>query len=170
MRQCIAETAKPLEKKETEQTEALKKALRTWEVRRDTSRMDSSTRVFLALESDDEVEIGYGRRERPILWLRCIENTTAAIINADWYLDASISVQFRVGDEKPVAQTWTPSTDRKAAGLWDGARAIPFIKSLLGKKALLVRLSTYNQGAKEMAFNIEGLDRVIDPLRTACKW
>lgn len=172
MRACMGELASNIAPKteETERSETLKKAMRTWEVRRDASRMDSSMRVFLTLESDDEIDIGYGRRGRPLLVLRCIENTTAALVNADWYLDDTSSVQYRIDQEKPVAQTWQASTNHKSVGLWDGGRSIPLIKSLLGKKTFLIRLTTYSNGAKEMAFNIEGLDKVIEPLRTACKW
>jgi type VI secretion system protein VasI len=77
---------------------------------------------------------------------------------------------WRADQDKASAQTWDASDDKTAAGVWGGGRAIPFIKSLLGRKRLVMRVTPYEMGAREMEFNIAGLDQVVEPLRTACKW
>lgn len=170
IRECLKPLTTPETPQQKKQSDELKAAVRTWEISTNTSRMDGSPRVYLTLDSEDEVSVGYGRRARPMLALRCLENTTALFVSGEWYLSDTSSVQWRIDDEKPVAQTWHVATNKKAVGLWDGGRSIPFIKSMLGKKTLLIRITTYNDGSREMAFNIEGLDKVIEPLRTACKW
>lgn len=170
LRECLAILVRPETPEQRKQSEELQAAVRTWDVSKGTSRMDSSGLVHLTLESEDEISLGYGKRARPLLALRCRENTTALFVSSDWYLAENVSVQWRIDQEKPAAQTWNGSTNHKAAGLWDGGRSIPLIKSMLGKKTFLIRITTYNEGAREMSFNIEGLDKVIEPLRTACKW
>lgn len=143
---------------------------RTWEKIETASRMDGSPSVGLLLVSDDEISTGIGTMTRPYLYLRCRENVTSVHIGANWFLDDNVPVTFRLDKEKPVSQSWSASTDRKAAGLWDGSRAIPFIKSLLGRETLLVRVTPFREGPKEMAFNITGAEAAIEPLRKACRW
>lgn len=170
IKQCLASLARPETPQEVKHNDELAAAVRTWDIIKETSRMDSSTLVILSLESEDEITLGNGKRARPTLALRCRENVTALYVHSDWYLAENVSVQWRIEQEKPIAQTWISSTNKKAAGVWDGGRSIPLIKGMLGKKTFLVRVSTYNDGPREMSFNVEGLDKVIEPLRTACKW
>ncbi len=144
--------------------------VRGWEKLESASRMDGSPSVILVLDSDDEVPAGYGVMTRPSLLIRCRENVTSLYISANWFLSDNVPVTYRLDKEKPVSQSWPGSTDRKAVGLWSGDRAIPFIKSLLGRETLLVRVTPFREAPKEMAFNIVGTETAIEPLRKACKW
>jgi type VI secretion system protein VasI len=169
MKVCLSFLVK--EKEEEKQTEgAIEAALRTWVVAREESRMDDSSRVLLSLESDDDIQVGYGLRRRPVLHLRCMDGVTSASVASEWFLGEGVPVRWRVDQEKPVAQTWARSQNSLAAGLWQGRNAVPFMKALLGKSTLVMRITTFQDGTKEMAFNIAGLDGLIGPLREACKW
>lgn len=145
------------------------KPQRTWEVIKGASRMDNSPTVVLRLESDIQIR-AWGTEDRPVLLLRCRENTTAVLFVASWFLGDAVPVQWRADNDKAVMQTWERSDDRKAAGLWEGGRAIPFIKGLFGKSTLVARVTPFSEAPKEMSFNIAGLDSAIAPLREACKW
>lgn len=171
MRICLTYLVSEKERASQRREDAIGSALRTWAVSREESRMDGSSRVFLSLESEDEIPVGFGLRRRPVLHLRCVDNVTTASIASDWFLGETVPVQWRVDHDKAVTQTWgRASPTGNSAGLWYGARSVPFAKSLLGKSTLTMRVTSFQDGAKEMAFNITGLDNVIGPLREACKW
>jgi len=171
MRICLAYLVGEKEGASQRREDAISTALRTWTVSREESRMDGSSRVYLSLESEDEIPVGFGLRRRPVLHIRCVDNVTTASIASDWFLGETVPVQWRVDHEKAVTQTWgRASPTGNSAGLWFGARSVPFAKSLLGKSTLTMRVTSFQDGAKEMAFNIAGLDNVIGPLREACKW
>lgn len=169
VRACLKSLAKPDPKRES-RAAALEGAMRTWDTIRGKSRMNDVDNIYLRLESDDEVADSAGTRSRPILWVRCLDNVTSVIVYGEWFLPDNVSVTWRIDKDKPVAQTWDRSDNYKSAGLWEGGRAIPLIKSMLGKETFLIRLAPRNSGAKEMSFNIAGLDVAIEPLRKACKW
>ncbi len=171
LRECVEKiVSQPTPEREKRVT-ALDKALRGWEVLTRPSRLDGSTTIVLMLESEDDFETLAGKRYRPSISLRCMENRTSAYVSSDgFFFNEDVPVAFRLDKENAVAQTWQRSTNYTAAGLWDGSRAVPFVKSLLGKSTLILRVTTMREGNKEMAFNIAGLDGHIGPLRQACKW
>jgi type VI secretion system protein VasI len=171
LRHCAAKFAGSSDPQRQAREKALDAALRTWEVVTGESRLDSSSTVVLRIESDDELQSNVGSSYRAWLYLRCRENATSAFVTAEqWFLTGDqVSIAYRVDKEKPQAQTWARSTNYNAAGIWDGARAIPFIKSLLGHETLVVRV-TSRDGVKESAFNIAGLEVHVGPLKQACKW
>ena len=132
--------------------------------------MDGSPSVFLTLLADEPVASRYGATSHPSLHVRCRERTTSLFIAGNWYLGTDVPMMIRLDQDKPVAQTWRPSTDSKATGLWNGGQAIPFIKSLLGHETLLVRVTPFQDAPVEVAFSVGGLAKVIEPLRKACQW
>ena len=142
-----------------------------WLVKQETSRMDGSPSVFMTMLAEEPIATGYGSRTFPSMHIRCMERVTSLFIAADWFLGSRPApIMFRIDQEKPVQQSWIASTDSKAVGLWNGAVAIPFLKSLMGKEALLVRVTPYNESPKETAFPLSDLAKAIEPLRKACGW
>lgn len=171
MRECVASIAHRPDSPAERRATALDKALRGWEVATSQSRLGGPPAIYLTLDSEDEIENAAGRRERAKLTVRCQENTTSVFVRAEgFYLTEDVPFAYRIDTDKAVAQTWRGSTNNKAAGLWDGGRAIPFIKSLLGRSTLIVRVTPFRDAPREMAFNIAGLDQHIGSLREACKW
>lgn len=162
-----ADSAAPTQSKPADPPQPPK---REWVVREQKSRMDDTAQVVLALEADEPVRSRFGAYILPTLIVRCHENTTSVYVVSEWYLDRGVQVMHRFDGDKAATQTWESSTTRKAAGLWSGASAIPFIKTMLDRKTLLMRVWPYDEGPQEMAFSIVGLAKVIEPLRKACKW
>lgn len=141
-----------------------------WRVTEEASRMDGSATVFMSLSADEPVPTSYGTMTRPSLHIRCRERATNLFIAGEWFLGNDVPVMFRLDKDKPVQQTWQASSDSKAAGLWNGGTSIPFIKAMLGREQLLVRVTPYRDGPREMAFSIGGLAKAVEPLRKACGW
>lgn len=142
-----------------------------WTLREEASRMDGSPSVFLHLLADEPVATRYGTLTRPSLHLRCHERTTTLYVAGKWYLGSQpVQVMIRFDQDKPIQQSWQVSSDNEAAGLWAGSVSIPFVKAMLTKETMLLRLAPYNDSAREMAFTIAGLSKVIEPLRKACGW
>jgi len=142
----------------------------TWITTQSESKMDGTPTIFTRIFSDDAIIDSYGRRARPTLWLRCMENVTALLISTEWFLEENTAITYRIDRERAVSTVWKASTDNKALGLWAGGSAIPFIKSLLGREILLVRVTPYREAPREFSFSLAGLDKEIEPLRKACKW
>lgn len=143
-----------------------------WRVEEETSRMDGSPSVFMSMLAEEPILNNFGGKTTVSLHIRCKERVTNLFVAADWFLGTAraVPVMLRIDQEKPFQQSWEPSTNGKAAGLWNGASAIPFLKSLFGKETLLIRLAPYSESSKEMAFPIGDLAKAIEPLRKACGW
>jgi len=73
-------------------------------------------------------------------------------------------------DQNPIVKRMDVATNNEAVGLWSGGASIPFIKSMIGKKRMVVRITPYGENTREMTFPIEGLEYFIDPLRESCNW
>lgn len=135
------------------------------------SKIDGGRSVALFLFADEQISTDTGRKVWPSLALRCSENVTAFFVEAPGhFVTDSVAVTYRLDKDKPVSQTWSAASSHTAMGLWNGGQAIPFIKSLLNREEMVFRFKPYRTGNVEMTFTIAGLDKVIDQVRTACKW
>ena len=145
-----------------------------WTVRTETSVIDDSTSVFLSTEAEAPITNRFGQRQVPTMLLRCDENTTAATIYFGGHFMADIQgygdVTFRVDDRPAIERSLDVSTSNQHLGYWSGGQAIPFIKSLFGGKALLVRATPFNENPVTFTLPIAGLEEAIAPLREACHW
>ena len=144
-----------------------------WRKRVEVSGMTDETNVFLSVESDNLIACGIYRSHRPILVVRCMEDTTALIISTSCFvsdIQGYGNVLYRLDKDRAVTKKFRASTNNEALGLWRGSRSIPVIKSMLGHKTMLVRFTPFNESPKEVAFNVTGLDSEIGDLREACNW
>ena len=138
------------------------------------NQMTDDRDVFLTLKSEDTVVgrfsgAGYGR-----LYLRCMENTTAVQFAVGDHFLADVQgygrVEYRLDDAPMRKRNFTESTDNSTLGLWNGGRAIPFIKEMLGHDKMIVRITPFNESPKVMTFAISGIDTEITDLRATCGW
>jgi type VI secretion system protein VasI len=142
-----------------------------WLVSNDVSEFDDTKSVYLTVSSEDMVPNRYGGYERPTFTLRCMEGTTAAVV--DWSLYLGIGdtrIEYRLDDAPVQTRTWNISNNSEAVGLWRGGTSIPFIRSLEGKERILFRVVPYGENAVTATFDIRGLDQHLDQLRQACNW
>ncbi|MGO3214797.1 MAG: type VI secretion system-associated protein TagO [Halomonas sp.] len=148
-----------------------------WQVRENVSQMDDSRNVFLSTQSNERIPGRYGRSTvRPTLTVRCVENTTALVLNMDGHHMASSpyhswgNVEMRIDDSRAFTKSMNESTDNRALGLWNGGNSIPVIRQMFGAEQLTLRATPFSESAMTMTFNIRDLDEEIAPLREACHW
>lgn len=144
-----------------------------WIARIETSEMTDQTNVFLRVESENYVSCGFSGRSKPVLHLRCMENTTAVIITTSCFLSdiqGYGNVTYRLDDQAAQTKGFSASTNNNALGLWNGSSAIPFIKNMLGHDTILTRFTPFSDSAVSPRFPIAGLNEEIGPLRAACGW
>ena len=145
-----------------------------WSVRERKSEFRDTADIFVSVDSEDVLPCGFGRRETASLMLRCMENTTALYVSTSCHLASGFGgygrVEYRVDDRASKTRNFDDSTDNRALGLWNGNRAIPVIRDLLGGKTLLVRFTPFNENPVTARFPIAGIEEAIKPLRQACKW
>jgi type VI secretion system protein VasI len=141
-----------------------------WVVNYAQSKMDDSQSVYATVRSAEQI----GDKGPAVLTLRCQERVTAAIFEFAGSFLADVGgygdVDLRVDAKKAMKLRLSESTDNKALGLWTGAEAIPFIKSLINGRLLFVRATPFNGSPIEVTFPIAGIEDALFPLRKACGW
>lgn len=174
---CFDEIANALQdsvdRKLTEATKSFEKNT-AWNTNISKSKIDDSVYVTLSTKTDKPVRGKYREPAYPVLFLRCLENTTSAFIDFDGHFMADIqgygNVTFRIDKKKAFKKNLRGSTDSKALGLWYGNSSIPFIKSLYGGSTLLIQATPFNESSIMFELDITGLEEAIKPLREACGW
>lgn len=142
-----------------------------WRSTTNRSEIDDSSNIFLTVTADRDVLAGTFQASRPTLEIRCMENTTALVIDVGAYVGiGDTQVTLRIDDREPQTRTIGISTNYEAVGLWNGGTAIPYIQRLFGADRLTVRITPYGENAQTFAFPVAGLENVIGALREECGW
>lgn len=104
--------------------------------------------------------------------LRCMNNTTAIYFDLTDYTTTGVldgaMIEYRL-DDRQKSRWFSSSGDGTAHGLWSGTQSIPFVKELISKTELAIRLPTYG-GSRTVTYNITGIDYVVQSVREACNW
>jgi type VI secretion system protein VasI len=139
-----------------------------WVFNEDKSPMDDSVRLSAGLIPRKVSYTGIGDGEAFLL-LRCHENKTSIVLSTNMFMmDDGVSVTTRLGEEKATTSRWTRSSDYKAVGLWDGGKAIPFIRALATKNTLVVRVEAKDRLDAE--FDLGNVAEAAQKVAGACKW
>jgi type VI secretion system protein VasI len=146
-----------------------------WQSTTTTSKLTDESNVFLSIRSVEPVACGWNRLDYITLTLRCVENTTALVLQTDCHMTSSEynsygDVDYRLDDKPAGVWAMQASTDSRALGLWSGSQSIPAIKEMMGRDELVVRATPYGQSPFTADFDISGLESQLPPLRTACGW
>jgi type VI secretion system protein VasI len=145
-----------------------------WMIETETSPIDDTTSVFLTLESEDWIPGPYGQAGPMVLHIRCMENTTAAILYFNehfmWSRQGGGRVEYRIDDQPADTIDMEASNNNVSLGLWNGRRSIPWIEDLLIADTLFVRAVPMNAGPLGATFDLTGLDAAIAPVRENCGW
>lgn len=154
--------------------EPTRKSIQTssqWSLRIDQSKFKDTKDVYLSVEANDSVRIGPYDIVKPTLWVRCMENTTSIFIVYNHFLGSDgIKIEYRIDRERALEDLWYISTDHNSVGLWRGNTSLPFIRRLLGKSTLLVRLTPFSESPVTVSFTVSGLREEIGQLAAACNW
>lgn len=164
---------KPLDNREkvTEQVEP-EPAKVDWSTRTKTNPLTDLTDVFLSVTANETIKCGY-ETERPMLFLRCQDNTTTAFMVTDCFMSdvqGYGSVRYRVDKQPEKKRNFKSSTDNMALGLWSYNRSRPFIDHLQGGDRLIMQYTPYNDSPVLSTFDISGLKEALKPLRKECGW
>jgi len=143
-----------------------------WNIELDKNALTDRTDVFIGINANETIQCGY-ESTRPTLYLRCTDNTTAALLVTSCFM-ADIQgygkVRYRVDDGPMHSRNFIERTDNMALGLWSFGRSTPFIKQLMGGQKLIMEYTPFNDIPKQSTFDIRGVDDALIPLREACGW
>jgi Type VI secretion system VasI, EvfG, VC_A0118 len=146
-------------------------AVDPWQVREDTSPMDSTKRVVLSNDAENEINVWLGSK-RATLILRCQERKTNAYVltgsaaSVEYGTD-SHTVRLRFDDANPVTQHWSESTDREALF---APNAVRLAKQIANAKKLTFEFTPFNASPAVVYFKVEGLRAHLGKLSGACGW
>ncbi len=146
-----------------------------WQPYSVASKMTDRNSYYLSVESNEVVNCGWNNGARITLTVRCHEGKTALIFETDCHMTSSEynsygDVEYRLDAEKAKKVSTDASTNNRALGLWSGAKSIPVVKQMLGKKQMVSRMTPYGESPFTATFDIAGLDDAIKPLRKECGW
>jgi len=139
-----------------------------WIIEASKSAIDDSPSITALLLPIDQSGTGIGGCEIAIM-LRCVENTTSVVISTNMFMiPDNISVTTRLDDEPAQTSKWGRSTSYKAVGLWNGAKAIPFVRELAKASKLVVRVQDSDRVDGE--FDLGDVRSVAQQVADACGW
>ncbi|EQA5798910.1 type VI secretion system-associated protein VasI [Escherichia coli] len=106
---------------------------------------------------------------RPVLMFSCVDNITRMQVALMHPLDVHDIAVTLNADSRALRSHWFVRENGTLLESSRGLSGIDEIKQLFGAKTLTVDTGTDNAAGK-LTFNIDGLARVIAPLRDACHW
>lgn len=144
--------------------------LSSWQVREEKSQLEDRTDVWLSVVSDNTQPNQIGQPELAGLYIRCMDNATNAFVVFNDYTSDDQSVKYKT-DDGDLQSIWMQTMNGgQGIGVWSGSKSIPFIKSLYGKKKLVLAYDSYSNHNLEFVFGIEGLEDQIGVVSKACGW
>jgi len=136
-----------------------------WSIDVTTSPVDDSQTVAGALLADTSIDSGFGQKQ-PTLILRYKEGRITAYVDFDIFLGSdSIDATVRYGKGSAEMETWSISTDSKAAFYMGDAMG--FMKRLSKVDTFLIRVTPYNESPVTVTFSPGGVERVIEAIQKA---
>ncbi|WET42296.1 type VI secretion system-associated protein VasI [Citrobacter enshiensis] len=106
---------------------------------------------------------------RPVLMFSCVDNITRMQVALMHSLDTHDIAVTLNADNRTFHSRWFVRENGTLLESSRGLSGIDEIKPLLGAKTLTVETGADNAAGK-LTFNIDGLAKVIIPLRDACHW
>ncbi len=146
-----------------------------WQLQAAPSAVSHRTDHTISLASQSMVQCRW-TDPRPVeLRIRCLSNVTSVFLETGCYMASGTNradgdVSFQIEDSETSVARMTAGPDGRSLGFWSGDRAIPFIRALLGKSVLSVRMTPHSDDPISAVFDLRGIDTAIAPARTACGW
>ncbi|MET3926681.1 type VI secretion system-associated protein TagO [Devosia sp. 2618] len=139
-----------------------------WEVESTKSAIDDSPSVTALLMPMTSSGTGIGDGGLAII-LRCVENTTSVVLSTTMFMTSeNVEVTIRLDDLPAQTTSWVRSTNYKALGLWNGSKAIPFVRDLASASKLVVRVQERDRLDAEFA--LTDVRSVAAQVAAACNW
>ena len=130
-----------------------------WIFNRKSSALGDNTIISLSLDATTP---------ESSMRIRCSEKKTEIFFVLNEYMGSSaLTFEYKIDTAPIIKTTVEPSEAGNAIFM---PAAVKFIKSLLGKNTLAIRVAPYNQAKTERVFDISGIENVIEPLAQECGW
>lgn len=131
-----------------------------WMIKKESNKLTDKTDVYAMLMPSS----GSGT-----LFLRCENNKTEAFLSVNDYLGSSYgtSVTTRIDGGKPIKSSWVMGEGGDSAF---APKAVSFIKSINGKKELIIGYSPYGKSQVIAEFDLNGIGKVAGEVSAACGW
>lgn len=157
---------------ERRKLEEKQKLIDSWHVSRSSSKMDDTPSFSVSKDAQNSVQ-AWLKRVTPTLVLRCRENKTDVIFNADTNFNPvygeynKASIRYRLDDKKAQSQYWSESTDGDAVF---APQAISLLKSMRGAETLKIEFIPFNENPATVEFDLRGLEPHLNEIAKTCGW
>jgi type VI secretion system protein VasI len=139
-----------------------------WSVETGKSAVDGSPMIVAMLTPTEASGAGIGRGSIALV-LRCAQNTTSVSFSTDMTMtEDTVPVTISIDGAPADSSSWSRSETGNSFGLWRGAAAIPFIRSLPDNGRLVVRIG--EPGRVDAQFDVGNVGDVKQQVAEACEW
>lgn len=139
------------------------------------SEMTDFMDLYFRVDAENTIPDMFGARNiRPTLWVRCMENRTAIMVDWRRFITSGgiynqHPVRYRIDDRQAVTTNWAMSTDYEATGLWRG-NGIPMLRQMRGATTFIIETTPHGDSTVRARFNIVGIDAVAADIANRCSW
>ena len=137
----------------------------------DRERPTNKRQIALWLSSDIWVDnpaptSRYDGRGMPLLSIQCVDGEPEFFVNLNFMVPAdAVAVTYRIDDGVAVDATWKGWATAIAPS--DG---VAFVRSMLGRQKLSLRIAFAGSKPTSTVFEIARLDTALQALRPHCAW
>ena len=146
-----------------------------WSTRSAPSLLAGKTNQTVSRDSQEEFKCRLTRPRRMALKVMCRDNVTSIAFETGCYMTSSEYrsygyVTYRLDTANTRIAHMVAGPDNHSLGFWSGDAAIPFIRELLGKKRIEVKMTPYAEDPIAASFDLSGMEDAIKPVRKECGW
>ena len=142
-----------------------------WHVSTHVSPITDTSDVYMHRNSRKTVQTDIFGEAHPMLLIQCVNGQTSIAVNWEFIVGGgTLPLTYRVDDAQPVTAEVKVSDDFRSIVSWSSERSIEVIKTLLGKEKVALQITPLSQQPVAVVFDLEGLEKAVQPLRKSCNW
>ncbi len=146
-----------------------------WRRSESQSEMTDFMNLFFRVDAENTIPDLIGISVvRPTLWIRCVEDRTAILVNWRRYISTNIlnnlhAVRYRIDDTQAVTTNWELSTNYESTGRWRG-NGIPLLRQMRGATRFIIETTPHSSNTVRARFDITGFDTIAAEVAERCSW
>lgn len=141
-----------------------------WTVTTEKSELDGQTEVYAQAYSTNDVINSIGIAKKAAFFVFCKNSSTTIGFDFQNYMgNDDVRVRYSIDGGKVLSKIAGVSERGNVIGWWRGT-GVGFLKTLLGKKKIVVAAPAYGQNPSEAVFDLQGFDVAMAQVRKACGW
>ena len=145
-----------------------------WTIKTTPAADNNRPTVFLATHSVNQKLSDSGPTGPAKMLIRCLNNKTTVLFEFPGYEMSDFrefsEIVYHTGGKTDDILELALADDKSVLGVWQGFRAIPFVRKLFEKQKLQILATAKNGASLEANFNISGIEKSISRLRKTCEW